>query len=539
MLNLLLISDNPKAEQIKSVIQPVLKVIINVVTDFDQGLKNVFEKRPSIVCIQDQIGGVTGENVARHIQMLLGSNAPKFILLLTGNSKARLIKGLYEHIVDLSLSNETVVEDVTTILKVLLGDQWEKVFIPPKLAPPLVRASNVVSEDAQPQPPLQSAVLPGEVSRGTAPSADTSAAAAAGTKPIHAPETADTASKPAADLPRSPSSAPKQSPPGILSEPAPSGIPFSATPLVKPATAVPAHIQGEEAATVSSRSPVQKPISSPPAKPISKPIVPPVFPPAADFAISQNLPPVKNADRQRMLPPFGETSPFTSLRIRPGMLVAALCVICAGAWYPVMRELQTYAPPELAGLFAKFERQQMDTEPTAVSVPVPAPSEPVVQASAPAESAPEQKEPAPERQEQAEPPPKPSAAEPTPAPPAPSPAAHPSMPAFIAKERRDPEYSVKNPGWERYVGKAAEFRVYRDAGKLRAIQALAVNGAPMAKKLLRTTLEEFAGSADYSITSRVMKAGIRVESGNVGDKYEIKLYRKRGALVAFVVSVNN
>jgi len=75
MLNLLFISDSPKVEYIKSVLQPVLKVIIDVVADFDHGLKDVFEKRPGTVCIQDQIGGVTGESVARHIQMLLSTSS--------------------------------------------------------------------------------------------------------------------------------------------------------------------------------------------------------------------------------------------------------------------------------------------------------------------------------------------------------------------------------------------------------------------------------------------------------------------------------
>jgi len=149
MLNLLIISDSPKAMYAKSVLQPVLKVVIDVVADFDLGLKNVFGKRPSTVCIQDQIGGVTGENVARHIQMLLGNSAPQFILLLTGNGKVRLIKGLYEHIVDLSQSNETVAENITNTLKSLLGDEWDKIYIPPKLTPALVRSSVILPEESQ------------------------------------------------------------------------------------------------------------------------------------------------------------------------------------------------------------------------------------------------------------------------------------------------------------------------------------------------------------------------------------------------------
>ena len=89
MLNLLIISNSPKALQIQKFIQPLIKAKIDVVGDFDHGLKDVFEKRPATVIIQEQIAGVTGESVARHIQMLLGASAPTFILLHKGNGKAR------------------------------------------------------------------------------------------------------------------------------------------------------------------------------------------------------------------------------------------------------------------------------------------------------------------------------------------------------------------------------------------------------------------------------------------------------------------
>ena len=84
MLNLLFISDSPKVELIRKELQAVLKVMIDVVTDFDRGMKDVFEKRPATICIQDNIGNVSGESVARHVQMLLGSGAPTFILLHSG-----------------------------------------------------------------------------------------------------------------------------------------------------------------------------------------------------------------------------------------------------------------------------------------------------------------------------------------------------------------------------------------------------------------------------------------------------------------------
>ncbi len=80
MINLLFISNSPRAELLRVHFQQILKIRIDVVEDFDHGLKDVFEKRPVTVCIQDQIAGVTGESVARHIQLLLGNGAPSFVL---------------------------------------------------------------------------------------------------------------------------------------------------------------------------------------------------------------------------------------------------------------------------------------------------------------------------------------------------------------------------------------------------------------------------------------------------------------------------
>ncbi len=131
MLNLLFISNSPKVQQLKKALQPVLKVIIDVVPDFDHGLKDVFEKRPSTVCIHEQISGVTGESVARHIQMLLKSGSPRFILMHDGSSKAKSIKGLFEHVIDINQPCEDLLKHFQEALKSLLGEQWDEIYVPP------------------------------------------------------------------------------------------------------------------------------------------------------------------------------------------------------------------------------------------------------------------------------------------------------------------------------------------------------------------------------------------------------------------------
>ncbi len=156
MLNLLFITDSPRAEQIKNELQPFLKVLLDVKTDFDRGMKDVFEKRPATVCIQDRIGTVTAESVARHIQMLLGNGAPTFILLHSGDDKAQVIPGLFEHLIDISLSNKVVIKNILSTLKPLLGSQWERIYLPPQAVAdrpvPPKKAAPAVAETA---PPLE------------------------------------------------------------------------------------------------------------------------------------------------------------------------------------------------------------------------------------------------------------------------------------------------------------------------------------------------------------------------------------------------
>lgn len=136
MINLLFISNSPRAELLRVHFQQILKIRIDVVEDFDHGLKDVFEKRPVTVCIQDQIAGVTGESVARHIQLLLGNGAPSFVLMHEGNAKARLISGLFNHLVDLNAPFDVVCDNLRKALQSLLGEQWDMVYnVPPEPEP--------------------------------------------------------------------------------------------------------------------------------------------------------------------------------------------------------------------------------------------------------------------------------------------------------------------------------------------------------------------------------------------------------------------
>lgn len=448
MLNLLFISDNPKAERIERALQPFLKVIIDVVADFDHGMKEVFEKRPTVVCIQDQIGDVTGESVARHIQMLLGNSAPTFILLHNGDGKARAIKGVYEHLIDLSQPNEAVTEHIKKTLKLLLGAQWERIYISPQLTPAAASLSVAAPEGSR-----ENAFGTVETDRAQALNDDLT------------------------EL--------------LLME-------RDRTERDKISAALPA-ASGDGGGSVSIDSP-KATTTTPPGKKdtksISAPVTAPQPPPAAGFRINQNTHLDEEQIPEDLLLGFEESYRSESLFFRRSVVIALVCAFCsAGGWYLVKQK------PQL--ISSLKERLVQPSEPRQAPVATPAPTP--VQKPVPLT--------------------------------VPHPLKIPPLPSFIPKDGHDSSYAVKNPGWERYVDKRNEFRVFSVSGHIKALQVLAVKEASISDPWLKSVLQEIAGSHEYRITSRSTKAGVRVESGTINNKGEVMIYRKNGAVKAFVVSI--
>lgn len=519
MLNLLFISDSPKADNVKAILQPVLKVIIDVVIDFDHGLKDVFEKRPATVCIQDQIGGVTGESVARHIQMLLGDSAPSFILLNSGNGKARVIKGLYEHLVDLVQPDEKIAEDIKSSLRSLLGSQWEKIYIPPKLTPAAVISSVGVSEESRvdadrlvddflsdletsgftvvEDKPELLVVADREVSERTTVDCETvnSVIEENTTENTEAVSVKSTSDDLAEMLLAEVAKEAKESalplvsesveikeiikePPTLITNPQESALNVISEPAIM-------------AEKVQVKQDALPPVPPEIKKEKVKPVSAPQPPPASEFRVNQDTHKHEEQIPEDLLLAFEENYRSESTFFRRSIFISLLCLFCAtGTWYLVKQK-----PQLLASLKQNFVPSKSVTPPAPVIAPKPA--QPLVQ---------------------------------------PQPVVQP-LPSFIPKDGIDATYGTKNPGWERYLGKDAEFRLFRSAGRIQAVQVLA-KGSAVSGSVLKSVMQEFAGSQEYTVTSRAKNAGIRIEKGKVQEKGDVIIYRKNGAIKAFVVSIN-
>lgn len=528
MLNLLFITDSPKTESIKKELQPLLKVIIDVVTDFDNGLKDVFEKRPATVCIQDHIGGVSGESVARHIQMLLGSSAPTFILLHSGNDKAKVINGLFEHFIDVSLPNTSLVENILGTLKLLLGSQWDTVYIPPKSlpasAPAAVSAQDESRENAEKlmedftsefetsnNPPvaestpltLEQVIAAKKLSRAAESKSTQDSEAGSGS---FAPAKVQSSNDEVVDLLlaevkkaeqadiASPASSDGAAEFGSVSNASqkPAKKIEKDSPDVKKETSVPNESPSRK--TPSKKSATASGNSDLKGAPVSSSV-----PPAEEFKIGQDFPLSDEPLPEDLVMAFEENYRSESRLMRSKYIVALVLVVCiAGAWYFISQNPQTASSLKQKVMPVSGAKQ------APAKVQVTPPSAPPVQNTTP--------------------------------PPVPPPVAAPALPKFIPADGLDASYGKSKPGWNRYVGKQYEFRVFSIPGRIQAIQVLSLKGAVPAS-FIQSVLQEFIGSSVYKIQTRSTKDGVRVENGTVQNNGEIVLYRKNGSVKAFVVSV--
>ncbi|MBL0225580.1 MAG: hypothetical protein IPQ16_08400 [Geobacteraceae bacterium] len=502
---------------IKSDLQSLLNVKIDLVGDFDYGLKEVFEKRPSVVFIQDQISGVTGESVARHIQMLLGSGTPSFIFMHEGNHKAKPVKGLYEYLIDLSQAEAKTAADIQAALKSLLGPEWQKIYFPPKADSSVVKTALTLPDDQRISADklvdefitdLEEA-SPGPFT-ARIPLSDFGAPDIPDDEPFdfissqqdqlseiisEAARKQDTVPATATDASSSTPTEKEGSPAGSAA-PSEMNIPSkTSSDSAKPV--LPAAVIGPEAPVAKSipsggaASPVRKhPVPTVPDVPVK--VQPPAISPA-DFKIVRQPPSVEAApeDSQKVFEPNYHVKSATRKWYRFIVLLLVLCLL--GGWFllkytprlPVSKNGST-----VAGGAAQL--QQPVTPAAVVQKPFSTSHQ----------------------------------------------SGSVDLPSFIPRAGYDSSFASQKPGWERYAGADSEYRVFRSGGKLKAIQVLAAKGQVISEARLKSMVLELTGTSEYRVTSVENKSGFEVSHATAGRKAELMMYRKQSAVHAFVVSID-
>jgi cytoskeletal protein RodZ len=121
----------------------------------------------------------------------------------------------------------------------------------------------------------------------------------------------------------------------------------------------------------------------------------------------------------------------------------------------------------------------------------------------------------------------------------PAPAVDSPLPSFVTVSGRDSKYPARAPGWERYVDKKRDVRVYRVAGKIKAVQVLAAKNQVVADSFMQTALREVAGSSAYKPISSERKDGFVIQRNSAGPKAKLTVYRIESSnkISAFVVNL--
>ncbi|GFE62330.1 hypothetical protein [Geobacter sp. AOG2] len=112
------------------------------------------------------------------------------------------------------------------------------------------------------------------------------------------------------------------------------------------------------------------------------------------------------------------------------------------------------------------------------------------------------------------------------------------LPDFIPRYAKDKQYSVANPGWERYKGQVTEFKVFREKESIKAIQVIDRGGQGVPESFMKGVLRQVAKKPAFVLESSEKKDGYEVQRGRIADNIKVVYYRdeKGGRLRAFVMT---
>jgi hypothetical protein len=99
------------------------------------------------------------------------------------------------------------------------------------------------------------------------------------------------------------------------------------------------------------------------------------------------------------------------------------------------------------------------------------------------------------------------------------------LPPMLEGTKPDPQYGKTHPGWERYVGRLAEYKLYRENNLYKALQVVPVAGGTISEDLFDRILREFGGADSYRVESREKKGGYLIEQASAKGNTALTIYR--------------
>ncbi len=113
-----------------------------------------------------------------------------------------------------------------------------------------------------------------------------------------------------------------------------------------------------------------------------------------------------------------------------------------------------------------------------------------------------------------------------------------ALPAFVPGDSLDKGYSKEHPGWERYLGQANEYRLFREkSGAIRSIQVLDRSGAGIQESFYVTILKEVAGVSAMRPVSSEIKEGYEIRRGESGGLQVVQYRDAQGGRLRGIVVI--
>lgn len=490
MITILFISDDPRVADIIARFQPQLKGRMRLSHDFDQGLKEVFDNRPSAVFIQGDISGISGETVARHIKALLRGEAPRIVLMHSAPLAVQGAKKWFDYAVEFSGSQDEIDEQFKLRLLEIAPGHWQE------------------NEGKRPGSPESVAEVNGDDASipGLTHSAESEPFEweSDGNFELTAEEPLYSTANPCPAVEGY--DAPLDDVQSVLVgrgiEAGTSDVPsHRALPSEVMATIIEESVTTQsaviEAHTSSHPQVISSPIvppreekptpafSPPPVPPFRETVVPAEQPAASLSSFSADAPfggSVRTAVPPRTATQGGEAGRRLSL-----WAVAIVLLLIGG----------------VAGGILLLKGEDGNRNPA--SKPAVSPAKPLRESSAPA--------------------------------PMGKAASAAGLPSFIPASGKDRGFGKTHPGWERYRGHGVEYRIFRENGRLKALQVLALNGKAIPESHIATVVKKLTGSETRTVLSQSKKGAYRREVLRVAGNGELVLYRKgsgiRGGVITF------
>jgi hypothetical protein len=100
------------------------------------------------------------------------------------------------------------------------------------------------------------------------------------------------------------------------------------------------------------------------------------------------------------------------------------------------------------------------------------------------------------------------------------------LPQFLRGVTLDHGYAKAHPGWQRYIGARAEYKLYQEGGVYKALQVIALTGQTVPDEIVKKALQEFGGIESYQVQSTERKQHFLVDHGRARGNIAVTVYRR-------------